>query len=121
MLLLAAVPAEVNQRVLEDVGASFELTAVGVLDEVWKFVAPGGKEEMEGRTKYIRDPGSAPTAQEAIKKLRIWLQSRKERSGDADTGSEPFRTGEGPGRVDKERGKEASRLLPPSQPSALCT
>ena len=42
LLLLAAVPEEVDVRVLEDVEASTHLLAMHILDEVWNFVAPGG-------------------------------------------------------------------------------
>ena len=35
---------------------------VSILDEVWNYVAPGGQEEVEGLTRYIRNPGTAAPA-----------------------------------------------------------
>ena len=57
VLLLPAIPEKVKQRVLEDVDDSPQLVAVNILDEVWSFVAPGGQEEVEGLTQYIRRLG----------------------------------------------------------------
>ena len=48
-----------------------------MLDEVWNFVAPGGQEEIEGLTRFIRNPGGANTAEEARKKIRTWILGRK--------------------------------------------
>ena len=65
LLLRPAVPEEVTVRVLEDVDESTQLAVVSILDEVWNYVAPGGQEEVEGLTRYIRNPGTASTAAEA--------------------------------------------------------
>ena len=62
LLVLHPVPDEVNVRVLDDVEESTQLTVVSILDEVWNFVAPGGQDDIEGLTKYIRSPGAAATA-----------------------------------------------------------
>ena len=61
LLLLPAVPEEVQVRVLEYVEESTHLTAVSILDEVWNYVAPGGQEEIESLPRYIRNPGTAAT------------------------------------------------------------
>ena len=37
----------------------------------------GGQEEVEGLTKFVRDPGDATTAEEAREKIRLWQQARK--------------------------------------------
>ena len=53
------------------------LSSVTILDEVWHYVAPGGQEELEGLTKFVRDPGTTSTAEEARERIRSWLQARK--------------------------------------------
>ena len=53
------------------------LSSVAVLDGVWHYVAPGGQEELEGLTKFVRGPGSASTAEEARERIRLWLQARR--------------------------------------------
>ena len=77
VILLPAVPEDVKVRVLEEVDESAHLTAVSILDEVWNYVAPGGQDEIEGLTKYIRSPGTASTATEARSQIRIWMHARK--------------------------------------------
>ena len=72
-----SVPEEVKVRVLEDVEESTQVTAPCILSEVWQYVSPGGQEEIEGLTKYIRRLGSAATATEARKTIRTWLHARK--------------------------------------------
>ena len=47
------------------------------MDEVWNFVAPGGQEEIEGLTKYIRNPGTAATSAEARMKIKTWLHASR--------------------------------------------
>ena len=77
VLLLPAIPELVKIRVLEDTEEGTQLTAPGILSEVWDYVSPGGQEELEGLTKYIRKPGSAATAEEARKTIRTWMLARK--------------------------------------------
>ena len=43
MLLLTAIPEDVDVRALEDVEESTQLAAVIILDEVWHVVAHGVK------------------------------------------------------------------------------
>ena len=71
VLLLPAIHEEVKIRVWEDVDEGTQLTTTSILDEVWNYVAPGGQEEIESLTRYIRKPGSAATATEAIEKDQV--------------------------------------------------
>eukprot|EP00975_Prorocentrum_lima_P020783 4370863-Prorocentrum_lima.AAC.1 len=43
-----------------------------VLDTVWEDVAPGGQEELQSLTRFVRSPGFANTAEEALKMLSTW-------------------------------------------------
>ena len=90
LLLLPAVPEEVKVRVIEDVDEIPHLTVVIILDEVWNYVAPGGQEEVEGLTRYIRNPGTAATAAEARKKIRTWLHARRRAVVMSIPGLSPF-------------------------------
>ena len=56
VLLIPAIPEKIKQRVMEDVEDTVHLSSVAVLDEVWRYVAPGGQEELEGLTKFVRGP-----------------------------------------------------------------
>ena len=62
---------------LEAVEETPHLTVASILDEVWNFVAPGGQEEIEGLTRYIRNPGTAVTTAEARHKIRTWMHARR--------------------------------------------
>ena len=76
-LMMPAIPEEVQQKVLEDVDDMPQITAVAILDEVWNYVAPGCQEDMEGLTKYVRNPGCANTAAEARPHIRTWVLARR--------------------------------------------
>eukprot|EP00974_Lingulodinium_polyedra_P014594 1412449-Lingulodinium_polyedra.AAC.1 len=77
VLLLPAIPDDVKTKVLGDIDERQQPSALTVLDEVWHYVAPGGKEELKGLARFVRDPGTANTAEEALKRTRLWMQARK--------------------------------------------
>ena len=77
VLLLPAVPETVKHRVLSDAEDSTKISAISILDGVWHHVAPGGQEELKGLTRFVRDPGAVNTAEEAIARIRLWMQARK--------------------------------------------
>ena len=63
--LIPAIPEKIKQRVMEGVEDTMHLSSVTILDEVWHYVAPGGQEELEGVTKFVRGPGTTSAAEEA--------------------------------------------------------
>eukprot|EP00975_Prorocentrum_lima_P069619 12927358-Prorocentrum_lima.AAC.1 len=48
-----------------------------ILDMVWEFAPPGGQCELQGLTKYVREPGVASTAAEALNMLRSWRAAQR--------------------------------------------
>ena len=77
VLLLPTAPEEIKSRVLGGVDETRQISSLNVLDEIWHYVAPGGQEELRGLTKFVRDPGTTTAAEDALKIIRLWMQTRK--------------------------------------------
>ncbi len=77
VLLMPASPSEVNRRLIQDVDEMAALSVVAVMDEVMQYVAPGGQADIKEVAAAIRQPGTAPTAEEIGQMIRDWMHARK--------------------------------------------
>ena len=77
VLLMNTLPLKLRDTIWEEHDDEQDITCLTILDAVWEYVAPGGQDEQKGLTKYVRNPGVADTAEDAVRMLRHWKAARK--------------------------------------------
>eukprot|EP00975_Prorocentrum_lima_P028720 6032425-Prorocentrum_lima.AAC.1 len=63
-MVLKSLPEKMKGRVFEEAegDTGVDISTIHVLDTVWEDVAPGGQEELQSLTRFVRDPGVGNTA-----------------------------------------------------------
>ena len=89
VLLARAVPEQVStesRAIFRGNGTvigvqSTPIRSLSLLLAAYEFASPGGMEERKGLQSYMRKPGTANTAEEAITMIRNWKLARNRALG----------------------------------------
>ena len=68
--LLRILPQDVKSGAVEDINVS--ISSISLLEELVNVIQPGGKEEVAGLLRYVRNLDPVSSANEALETLRRW-------------------------------------------------